>query len=64
MHLLSNQPSYLDPSDSNTPLILFQRYLHSLYSVKAVLCSKKRTDDYLWVINKVHVQTLRSSYLH
>ena len=23
--------------------------------MEAVLCSKKRTDDYLWVINKVHV---------
>jgi len=32
--------------------------------MEAVLCSKKRTDDYLWVINKVHVQTLRPSYLH
>jgi len=30
----------------------------------AVLCSKKRTDDYLWVINEVYMQTLRSSYLH
>jgi len=28
--------------------------------MEAVLCSKKRTDDYLWVINEVHVQTLRS----
>jgi len=27
--------------------------------MEAVLCSKKRTDNYLWVINKVHVQTLR-----
>ena len=25
--------------------------------MEAVLCSKKRTDDYLWVINEVHVQT-------
>jgi len=32
--------------------------------MEAVLCSKKRTDDYLWVINEVHVQTLRPSYLH
>ena len=32
--------------------------------MEAVLCSKKKTDDYLWVINKVYVQTLRSSYLH
>ena len=23
--------------------------------MEAVLCSKKRTDDYLWVINKVYV---------
>ena len=26
--------------------------------------TKKRTDDYLWVINEVHVQTLRPSYRH
>jgi len=26
------------------------------------LCT--RTDDYLWVINEVHVQTLRPSYLY
>jgi len=26
--------------------------------MEAVLCSKKRTDDYLWVINEVYVQTL------
>ena len=26
--------------------------------MEAVLCSKKRTNDYLWVINEVHVQTL------
>jgi len=32
--------------------------------MEAVLCSKERTDDYLWVINEVHVQTLRSSYLY
>jgi len=32
--------------------------------MEAVLCSKKRTDDYLWVIYEVYVQTLRSSYLH
>jgi len=23
--------------------------------MEAVLCSQKRTDDYLWVINEVHV---------
>ena len=27
--------------------------------MEVVLCSKKRTDDYLWVINEVHMQTLR-----
>ena len=27
--------------------------------MEAVLCSKKKTDEYLWVINEVHVQTLR-----
>ena len=32
--------------------------------MKAILYSKKRTDDYLWVINEVYVQTLRPSYLH
>ena len=32
--------------------------------MEAVLCSKKMTDDYLWIINEVHVQTLRPSYLH
>jgi len=32
--------------------------------MEAVLCSKKRTDDYLWVINKVYVQILRPSYLY
>jgi len=32
--------------------------------MEVVYCSKKRTDDYLWVINEVYVQTLRSSYLH
>ena len=32
--------------------------------MEAVLCSKKRTDDYIWVINKVHVQILRPLYLH
>jgi len=32
--------------------------------MEAVLCSKKRTDDYLWVINEVYVQTWRSSYFH
>jgi len=32
--------------------------------MEAVLCSKKRTDDYLWVINEVYVQTLRSLYLY
>jgi len=31
--------------------------------MEAVLCSKKRTNHYLWVINKVYVQTLRSLYL-
>jgi len=25
--------------------------------MEAILCSKKRTDNYLWVINKVYVQT-------
>jgi len=25
--------------------------------MEAVLCSKKRTNDCLWVINEVHVQT-------
>jgi len=24
--------------------------------MEAILCSKKRTDNYLWVINKVHIQ--------
>jgi len=24
--------------------------------MEAVLCSKKRIDDYLWVINEVHVR--------
>jgi len=32
--------------------------------MEAVLCSKKRTDNYLWVINEVYVQTLRSLYFH
>ena len=28
--------------------------------MEAVLCSKKRTDDYLWVINEVHCEGDRS----
>ena len=32
--------------------------MRQLNLMEAVLCSKKRTDDYLWVINKVYVQTL------
>ena len=32
--------------------------------MEAILCSKKRTDDYLWVINKVYMQILRPLYLH
>jgi len=28
--------------------------------MEAVLCSKKRTDDYLWVINEVYVQTFEA----
>jgi len=31
--------------------------------MEAVFCSKKRTDNYLWVINKVHVQTLRGLHI-
>jgi len=41
--------------------------LHDMFPdlpMEAVLCSKKRTDDYLWIINEVHVQTFRPSYLH
>jgi len=45
MHLLSNQPSYLDPSDSNTSLILFQRYLHSLDSVKTGFSNGPHTKE-------------------
>ena len=32
--------------------------------MEAVFCSKKRTDDYLWVINEVHMQILRPLYLY
>ena len=30
--------------------------------MEAVLCSKKRTDDYLWVINEVHVMNIEWDY--
>jgi len=31
-------------------------WLNEVCDTEAVLCSKKRTDDYLWVINEVHVR--------
>ena len=31
-------------------------WLNEVCDMEAVLCSKKRTDDYLWVINEVHVR--------
>jgi len=32
--------------------------------MEAVLCSKKRTDDYLWVINEVHCHDLAKRLSH